>query len=369
MLAPQLRRIPLGARRSPMKNLVLVTIGILACAASQNSPVATIPRYRGQLTPDDARFITRMNYDPFDAPFAWLPTDQILIGHSEVYSSADVFSRTCAGSGFYWVSLTTGITRAVSIGEPACEAASAHDGAAADPQGRWIVYSASVPINSSRLFRLDLPSSRIDTLRTGCRIYHDQPAVSRDGRLIAGRGLCRDRNQDYYRIYVTGADGSGLRPISTSESASDEMPAWSPDGRHIVFQRSRGELRDRIEEISIQDLDGSHRRSLTRGGWPAWSPDGQWIAFLSTSSGRRYEQTLRIIRPDGTDERVVFESRESGTYSRGWGPIPEGLPSGPLVWSPDSRWIAFTRPFDAGSSVWRVEIASSRLVRVTAPDR
>jgi len=351
-----------------MMKLAVLMIGIAACAVGQTSPVATIPRYRGQLSSDDARYVTGMNYDPVDAPFAWLPTNEILIGHSEDYSSADVFARTCAGSGFYWVSLTTGVTRAVAVGEPACEAASAHDGAAADPQGHWIVFAMNVPINRSGLFKLFLSTNNIDTLPTGCRIYHDQPAVSADGRFIAGRGLCRDRNEDYYRIYVTAADGSGLRAVSTSDSAGDEMPAWSPDGRRIAFQRSRGEPGDRIEEISIQDLDGSHRRSLTRGGSPAWSPDGQWIAFLSRAS-RGYEQTLRIIRPDGRDERVVFESKESGTYSRGWGPVPEGLPYGPLMWSPDSRWIAFTRRFDAGSSVWRVDIATSHLVRVTAPDR
>jgi len=239
---------------------------------------------------------------------------------------------------------------------------------AADPEGRWIVYSAHIPVNTSGLFKLELSNDRIDTLRTGCRVYLDQPAVSRDGRRIAARGLCRDRNTDDYRIYVAAADGSGLHAVSGSDRARDEMPDWSPDGRQIVFQRIRGSLSEAVAELTIQDLDAGAGRRLTRGYWPVWSPDGQWIAFLYSSGGRD-DQTLRVIRTNGMDERVVFQSKERGTYSRGWGPMAEGLPSGPLVWSPDSRWIAFTRAFDVGSSVWRVDVNSNRVLQVTAPDR
>ena len=343
-----------------MKNIILV-VAILACAGQQPR-VARIPRYRGLLPPDDARYVTGMDYDPSDVPLAWLATDSILIGHAEGFSAADVRSHTCAGSGFYWVSLATGVSHPVAVGNPACEAALAMDGQAADPQGRWIVYSADMPPNNSGLFRLDLATNAINPIGTGCRVYHDQPAVSPDGRWLAARGLCKDRNEEHYRIYISAADGSGLREVATNESVSDEMPAWSPDGRQLVFQRGGSVTHE--SEIAIQDRDGHNRRTLAKGYSPAWSPDGQWIAFLSES-----RQTLRIIRPDGTGDTLVFLSHEPNTLSRGWGPMPEGLPSDPLVWSPDSRWIAFTRQFDAGRSVWRVEIASGRLLQVTAPDR
>jgi dipeptidyl aminopeptidase/acylaminoacyl peptidase len=351
-----------------MKKIGTLLAAFLACGVTQQPRVATIPRYRGNLTGEDARYITGMNYDPSDAPFAWLRTDEILIGHAEVYSSADVFSHTCAGSGFHVVSVANGSARPVAVGAPACDAVLSYEGAAADPEGRWVVYSAHVPPNNSRLLRLNLSTKAVDTLPTGCRIYHDQPAVSRDAAFIAGRGLCRGRDEDHYRIYVTAADGSGLRVVSTSDSASDEMPAWSPDGKHIAFERTRGVTTDRIEEIAIQGLNGSDRRTLTPGLGPAWSPDGQWIAFLTVDHRARRNQSLRIIRPDGSGEKVVFANADRGTYSRGWGPIPEGLPYGPLVWSPDSRWIVFTRRFDAGRSVWRVEIESGRVAQVTAPD-
>src|SRR5882672_1071254 len=198
----------------------LLILGIAASAAAQQPRPVIIPRYRGQLTEEDARYTTGLNYDPFDAPFAWLPTGEMLIGHREVYSSGDVSSSTCAGTGFYAVVVESGATRPVAVGAPACRAAWADHGAAADPQGRWVVFSADVPPNNSRLLRFDLSTKEVDTLPTGCRILHDQPAVSRDGKLIAGRGLCRDRNENYYRVYVTASDGTGLRPLSTSEPVS-----------------------------------------------------------------------------------------------------------------------------------------------------
>jgi Tol biopolymer transport system component len=40
-----------------------------------------------------------------------------------------------------------------------------------------------------------------------------------------------------------------------------------------------------------------------------------------------------------------------------------------LVWSPDSRWIAFSRRFDRGASVWRVEVETGRVKQVTRAAR
>lgn len=345
-----------------MKSLALIATAILVCAATQNPPVAKIPRFRGPFTGEDARYVGGMNYDPDDIPLAWLPANHLLVGHHEGYSAGDVGYSTCSGTGFYLVSLATGTANAVAVGQPACDALQTREGTAAGPQGRWIVYSMMIPDNRSALFRLDLSNLRIDTLMAGCRVYHEQPAVSPDGQRIVAQGLCEGRNQDHYRIYVSGVDGTGLHPIPTNDATDAEMPTWSPDGLRIAFQSGATSGQT---EIAILDTTGQNRRVLTRGRLPAWSPDGRWIAFLSTDFRN---ETLRVIRPDGSGEHVVFRNKERGTYSRGWGPIPEGLPRGPLLWSPDSQWIAFTRSFDGGTSIWRVNTSSGQAVQITAPD-
>ena len=40
-----------------------------------------------------------------------------------------------------------------------------------------------------------------------------------------------------YRIWVMNADGSGQRRLTNDPGFMDLQPAWSPDGRHIVFSR------------------------------------------------------------------------------------------------------------------------------------
>ena len=64
----------------------------------------------------------------------------------------------------------------------------------------------------------------------------EQPARSPDGTKVAFSSI-RDGNLE---IYVMDADGGN--PVNlTRDDAYDQAPAWSPDGGHIVFERSGGE--------------------------------------------------------------------------------------------------------------------------------
>jgi TolB protein len=56
----------------------------------------------------------------------------------------------------------------------------------------------------------------------------------------------------------------------THESGSNDFPSWSPDGRHIVFQRTI----DRHAQIWSMLADGTHQQQLTKAGdnsMPNWS--------------------------------------------------------------------------------------------------
>lgn len=56
----------------------------------------------------------------------------------------------------------------------------------------------------------------------------------------------------------------------THESGSNDFPSWSPDGRHIVFQRTNG----RHTQIWSMLADGTHQQQLTKAGdnsMPNWS--------------------------------------------------------------------------------------------------
>ncbi|MBI1299214.1 hypothetical protein GC175_30145 [bacterium] len=75
-------------------------------------------------------------------------------------------------------------------------------------------------------------------------------------------------------------DGSNLRRL-TRHDADDMNPAWSPDGRWIVFVSNRGSDRTvrSVYNLYVMATDGSNQCQLMQGDQPAqepvWSTDGQ----------------------------------------------------------------------------------------------
>jgi Tol biopolymer transport system component len=163
------------------------------------------------------------------------------------------------------------------------------------------------------------------------------PAWSPDGRTIVFVSW-RDGNGE---VYAMDADGSGPRNL-TQQPAKDVRPAWSPDGRSIAFV-SRRDF-DRQSEIYVMDADGSGKRNLTRDrardDFPTWSPDGRRIAFLRATHGyrvpglgrTRYDgYHLYVVNADGSGLRnLTPNQRPAYTYVQ-------------LVWSPNGRTIYFGR--------------------------
>jgi dipeptidyl aminopeptidase/acylaminoacyl peptidase len=80
----------------------------------------------------------------------------------------------------------------------------------------------------------------------------------------------------------------------TSGDWDDSSPAWSPDGRLIAFQSNRdsvdGSYNSDIFVVSTSDTTrGSSTRQMTsepgQDEDPSWSPDGRWIAYTRQPSG------------------------------------------------------------------------------------
>lgn len=299
---------------------------------------------------------TRADYRPYDRPLAWRASGELVIGHMDIYSHYDVVSGACDGTGFYTLRPGARAARRLLVTDPACDAL--YWTPALSEDASWAVFTAMGrrPDWRDRLARLDLATGRVDTLATECSGELGGPALSRDGTRIATVGRCDPGETGGSFLYEIRADGTGIRRVSTVPARS---PSWSPDGQRIVAEQE--------PHVVVIGREGEGRHVLARGEDPAWSPDGDWIAFLALDSIDVFPAAIHLVRPDGSGKRRVFRN-EVRTTRRELA-RPDGQPDAPLVWSPDSRWIAFSRSFDRGTSVWRVEVETGRVEQLTQPDR
>jgi dipeptidyl aminopeptidase/acylaminoacyl peptidase len=192
------------------------------------------------------------------------------------------------------------------------------------------------------------------------RLDVQAPAWSRDGRTIVFVSW-RDGNGE---VYAMDADSSSPRNL-TQDPAQDVRPAWSPDGRRIAFVTRR----DGNSEVYVMNADGSGKRNLTRDrasdDYPTWSPDGRKIAFLRCSDSPRSCVTpprfeLYVVNADGSGLRRLPLDPTTVSYRY---PLQY-----PLVWSPDGRTIHSGRYLvrtDGSGSRWLSYIP---LTAVWSPD-
>lgn len=191
----------------------------------------------------------------------------------------------------------------------------------------------------------------------------ESPALSPHGDAIA----FTSRRDGVSKIYVVSLDGTGSRAVTDGADGGDLDPAWSPDGRKLVFVRGRPEER---RDLYILDFDagGPPRRLLqgtdddpARVGGPAWSPDGALIVF-SADRGEGQGTGLWLIRPDGTGLRRLTRPGAALRWVRDLRP----------AWSPDGTRIAFasnrhvTAEADAGDlDLYDVTVDDGAITRLT----
>jgi WD40 repeat protein len=146
-------------------------------------------------------------------------------------------------------------------------------------------------------------------------------------------------------ITIITVNGSRVRRL-TAGDASDEDPAWSPDGRRIAFTSDR----DGNREIYVADADGSNVVRLTNDiaadYEPAWSRDGTRIAFVSERAG---SPDIFVMNPDGTKLMRLTASMASDVDP---------------AWAPDGR-IAFASDRASRSDIYGMNADGSGVARLT----
>lgn len=209
---------------------------------------------------------------------------------------------------------------------------SAEDGSPAiSPDGSRIVFLTSrhdpsprSPLSKYEIYVMEIDGTNQRRLTT-TEAAENHPAWSPDGKKIV---FDADYDKDgKYEIYSINDDGTGVTRLTTT-SANDQFADWSPDGTKIAFSSDRNGQWD----IYVMDANGRNAQALTNDpGWelfPAWSPDGKQLAFFKCDPQcRPKRQDIYVMDADGSNVRQLTNT-------------PSVVDEDP-AWSPDGKQIIF----------------------------
>jgi len=165
-------------------------------------------------------------------------------------------------------------------------------------------------------------------------------SISCDGKRVAF-----DARGD---VFSVPAKTGITRNLTKSSNAHDRDVSWSPDGKYIAFiSDTTGE-----DEIFIADQEGTTRPvQITKGGdtykyAPVWSPDSKKILWADKKLRLQYvDINSKVVTQVDSDPDWEFSD---------------------VSWSPDSKWISYTRPTKVKmNTIYIYELASKTKTEVT----
>lgn len=131
-------------------------------------------------------------------------------------------------------------------------------------------------------------------------------------------------HHEIVRVDILGRHRQVLMP---KEKKGGEFPQWSPRGDMIAFHVSG--------HISVLPAEGGEAKDLGEGIYPKWSSDGKKIAFfmIERLDDKKKVYSLWLMNSDGTArEELPVSFQRDETVEMLVFP----------VWSPDSRYLAFS---------------------------
>src|SRR4051812_9284828 len=204
---------------------------------------------------------------------------------------------------------------------------------AVSPDGKRVVYGAL-----GHIYIKDVTGGEAKRVTSGGDGFEFAPRWSADGQWIVHTTWSDER---YGRVRVVHPDGSGGRDVVSLPGHYTE-PAFSPDGRWIVFRDTgaddtRGPLYDSRSGIYVVPSDGSAAPRLVREGGvePSFDAGGKRVFVTDNRQGKTVLVSVGIGDPNsplsGGDDVVHFQS-ENATQ---------------IVPSPDGKWVAFSERWHA----------------------
>jgi TolB protein len=215
----------------PFRGIVSPQICIYSMASTR---LISFPRYRGT------------NSSP-----AWSPDGSQIAFMSSQLGDPQMFVADSDGSHLHRITFAAGVSTS-PVWNPKTGKQIIF---VSDRGGEPVLYLANS--DGTDVQKLDMPDMG----------YVIDPAWSPNGQLVA---FSWRRPSGNFDIYVMDIVSRALVEL-TRDAGRNERPSWAPDGRHIVFESTRGGTR----QIWSMLADGSQPRQLTtqaQNESPNWSP-------------------------------------------------------------------------------------------------
>ncbi len=147
------------------------------------------------------------------------------------------------------------------------------------PQGNQVVFASNR--EGDRRWRIYVTWAQADVEATFLD-FGESPSWHPSGDLLVYRGC--DSSGNGCALWTMNSAGGNRTPLTTIPA--DNRPAWSPDGRYVLFM---SDGRDGNMELYRAEVASKQVIRLTNDPGldvlPAVSPDGAWVAFLSNRDG------------------------------------------------------------------------------------
>ncbi|HLF93715.1 MAG TPA: hypothetical protein VJB14_09635 [Planctomycetota bacterium] len=138
-----------------------------------------------------------------------------------------------------------------------------------------------------------------------------------------------------WEIYLSNADGSGAKNLTSTPDVDEVYPKASPDGTKIVVVADEGKGEAKVRNLYVMNLDGSARKKIADNGRePCWSGDSKQVAYLpgefdkftysdfATKGIRMYDVASEKTRDHPNNAKIHH------LYT--------------LNWTPDGKWFIAT---------------------------
>jgi len=231
------------------------------------------------------------------------------------------------------------------------------------PDGRYLAFLSERDLFSIDLFLADAATGRVvrklssalsDTHFDAIAYTETSGTFSPDGSrfafvVFAGGGS---------ELAIVETEGGLDRRVRPEGIGAIDNPAWSPDGRSIVFTGMVGGLSD----LFLYDLETEEVRQLTKDKHadvhPTWAPDGRTIAF---ATDRGPETDFDVLTY--SELRLALLDVQTGALQvlEVFGNARHSNPQ----FSPDGTHLYFLSDHDGFSDVYRYALASGATERIT----